>query len=389
MTFEWNPFGVVGLLAMVLACGMGWFVYFTRSDRPQNRRLALVLQLGGVSAGFYFGVAVMGGNADTARWAIEIGMTLLLASPAAYLFFVATVNSPLARPLQSKTALALMVAYVVVVEAFWFADPGFFIGDQLAHYSRVSGWHVDFLQPLIGGRVFGGGMLALAELYGLIVAISAYRNASNPMSKDRALIFAIAFGFRDLFGAAFVIYFTALDGFFRPHGDVLFILTVPVVDLFFYSLLTYGILKSQLFDIDLRLKGGLRHSIAALPYAVVFLVAQEAVERFVLLPFDSFWAGLLAAGSIVVLMRPIQTQADAIADKILPGIDRSAGYLESRKDEVYRHALESFYEDGIITSHERKALERLSADLGIDARRARAIEDSVTMALAGGDALPA
>ena len=86
---------------MVLACVMGWIVYTTRSDRPQNRRLALVLQIGGVSAGFYFGMAVLGGNEATARWALEIGMTVLLVSPAAYLFFVATVASPLAKPLLS------------------------------------------------------------------------------------------------------------------------------------------------------------------------------------------------------------------------------------------------------------------------------------------------
>lgn len=389
MSFEWNSFGVVGILAMVLACEMGWFVYATRPDRQQNRRLAFVLQLGGVSAGFYFGIAVLGATEEAARWALNIGMTVLLASPAAYLYFVATVSSPLAKPLQSRGAVVLMAAYVLAVEAFWFADPGFFIGDPLAYYPRVGAWHVDFLQPLTGGKVFGGGMLALAELYGLIVAISAYRNATNPMSKQRALVFALAFGIRDIFGAAFVIYFTALDGYFLPGGDVLFILTVPVVDLFFYSLLTYGILKSQLFDIDLRLKTVLRRAMVAFPYAAAFVVVSETVERVLLLPFDSYWVGLLAAGSVVLVMRPIQVQADALANRLLPSIDASETYLDARRENVYRHALETFLEDGIISRRERKVLDRLRADLGIDLARAIAIESTVAQGIPGALALPA
>ena len=282
-----------------------------------------------------------------------------------------------------------MVAYVVAVESLWFAEPEFFIGDPLAYYPRVGGWHVDFLQPLTGGKVFGGGMLALAELYGLIVAISAYRNAGNPMAKQRALLFAIAFGIRDVFGAAFVIYFVALDGYFRPYGDLGWLLTVPVVDLFFYSLLTYGILKSQLFDIDLRLKTVLRRSMVALPYGLVFLVVKEGVEQFLLLPFDGFWVGLLAAGSVVLLMRPIQENAEVLANRLLPSVDASPSYLDARKEDVYRHALETFLEDGIITMRERKVLDRLRADLAIDPSRALALENSVARSIPGAIPFPA
>jgi hypothetical protein len=389
MSLGWNPFGAVGLLAMGLACTLGWLVYSTRSDRSQNRRLALVLQLGGVSAGFYFGMAVLGQTVETALWAIAIGMTVLLASPAAYLIFLATVASPLTKPLQSKWAAALLVAYVLAVEVFWFLNPEFFISDHLAFYERVGGWHVDFQEPNIGGKVFGGGVLALAELYGLFVAISAYRHAPNPTSRQRALLFAVAFGIRDLFGAAFVIYFVVLGGYFLPGGDVLFILTVPIVDFLFYSLLTYGILKSQLFDIDLRLKTVLRRSMIALPFAAAFFVVTETVERFLLLPFDSFWLGLLAAGSFVLVIHPIQARAAAIADRLLPAVDASPDYLEGRKDEVYRNAFETFLEDGVIAARERKVLDRLRADLKIELARAIAIETAVAQSLGGAITQPA
>jgi hypothetical protein len=209
------------------------------------------------------------------------------------------------------------------------------------------------------------------------VAISAYRHALNPIGRQRALLFVVAFGIRDLFGAAFVIYFIVLGGYFLPGGDVLFILTVPIVDLLFYCLLTYGILKSQLFDIDLRLKTVLRRSMIALPFAAAFFVVTETVERFLLLPFDSFWLGLLAAGSFVLLIHPIQARATAIADRLLPAVDASPDYLEGRKDEVYRNAFETFLEDGVIAARERKVLDRLRADLKIDLARAIAIETAV------------
>lgn len=389
MSFGWNPYGVVGLLAMVLACTMGWFVFSTRPDRPQNRRLALVLQLGGISAGFYFGLAVLARTADTARWAIEIGMTLLLACPAVYLMFLATVASPLARPLRSKSTPILLLVYVLVVEAFWFTNPGFFIADHLAYYPRVGGWHVDFHEPLIGGKLFGGGMLALAELYGLLVAVSAYRHATTAGSRHRAMVFAVAFGTRDLLGAAFVIYFVALGGYFLPGGDVLWLVTVPVVDLLFYALLTYGILKGQLFDIDLRLKGMLRRSIVALPFAVAFFVMSETVEQYLVLPFDSSWLGLLAAGIIVLLLNPIRDFATSIADRLLPSVDASGDYVEGRKEEVYRNALETFLEDGVISDRERKVLERLRSDLGIDGPRAMEIESAVAQLATGGVLSPA
>ena len=377
MSLGWNPFGAVGLVAMVLSCAMSWFVYATRPDRPQNRRLALVLQLGGLSAGFYFGIAILGRSPETATWGIAIGVTALIAAPAAYLFFLATVTSPLAKPLQSKWASGLLLAYVVIVEALWFVDPEFFIDDHLVFYSQVGGWHVDFEEPLTGVIVLGAGMLALAELYGLLVAISAYRHATTASGRQRAFAFAVAFGVRDLFGAAFVIYFGALEGYFLPGGEILFILTVPVIDLFFFSLLTYGILKSQLFDIDLRLKFVVRQASVALPFAFAFFLVSEGLESFLLLPFDSFWLGLLAAGSIVMLLKPIQSGAEKIADRLLPGVESSSEYLEGRKDEVYKNALEAFLEDGLITDRERRVLDRLCKDLGITENRAMAIETSI------------
>lgn len=47
MSFIWNPWGVLGVVALVVAVAMAAFVYFTAPGRSLNRRLALVLFLRG------------------------------------------------------------------------------------------------------------------------------------------------------------------------------------------------------------------------------------------------------------------------------------------------------------------------------------------------------
>ena len=44
----WNPWGLFGLVPLILCAAMGAFVFATRPDRAQNRRLGIALIVEGI-----------------------------------------------------------------------------------------------------------------------------------------------------------------------------------------------------------------------------------------------------------------------------------------------------------------------------------------------------
>ena len=89
--------------------------------------------------------------------------------------------------------------------------------------------------------------------------------------------------------------------------------------------------------------------------------------------------GLLAALAIVAALRPMQRFAKGVADRVMRGVEDTPAYLEVRKLEVYRAALEGAIQDGIITDKERAILARLRDQLAIPPEAADAVERKFTV----------
>ncbi|HUF51822.1 MAG TPA: hypothetical protein VMN60_13430 [Longimicrobiales bacterium] len=378
MPLQWSTHGALALTAALVAVAMGAFIYHARPDRRQNRLLAAAVALGGLSAGFYFGAPLFATDPGQARVAIWIGIALLIPLPPVYLLFLGTIRTPLTRPLRGRPAVWSLAAYTLLVEIAWFGAPHWFV-DGIGYHAGV-GWHLDAAAPHLGLRAFLLGGLAAVQLYGLLVALVAYRTATTTSARQQAGAFALAFGSRDLLGAAFIAYFASRTLQIEGARAAVFFLAVPGMDLLFYLLLAYGILKTQLFDIDLRLKLAFEHSLIATPFAVSFFLASETLERFV--PFESFWLGLASAALIVLLLRPIRNAASRLADGLVPGVERTPEYIGARAREVYRNAIEAALEDGRVSDAERRVLQRLGLDLGLAAEDASALEAQVMLTLA-------
>lgn len=387
MALQWSTHGALAVAAALVAVAMAWFVYSTRPDRIQNRLLGAAIALGGLSTGFYFGAPLFATERALARDAIGIGVTLLVLLPPVYLLFLGTIRTPLTRPFRGRAAFWSLALYTVLVEAAWLAAPGRF-ADGLTYHPQIGGWHLDPGAPHRGLRILLLGGLGLVQLYGLLVALAAFRNATTRTARDQAASFALAFGSRDLLGAAFILYFGARAIRMNSLEESVFILALPVMDLLFYLLLAYGILRTQLFDIDLRLKAAFERTLIVAPFAATFFVVTEALERLV--PFESFWLGVGSAGAIGFLLRPIRRGASRIADGIIPGVAGTPDYLLARSREVYRHAVEAALEDGAISASERRVLERLEADLGLAGGEAARLEAAAGAAAysAASDAYP-
>lgn len=139
-------------------------------------------------------------------------------------------------------------------------------------------------------------------------------------------------------------------------------------------LIAYGLLKFEIFDIDRKIKLGLRGSAIAGLFVLVFFAASETVEFFLSNQFGT-WAGLGAAGLLTLGFRPIEERASRLSDRAMPGVDDSPAYEHKRKVEVYQAAVERAMGDEVLTEREKGILAGLRDELGLRDNEAREIEE--------------
>lgn len=141
-------------------------------------------------------------------------------------------------------------------------------------------------------------------------------------------------------------------------------------------LIAYGLVKFEIFDLDLKVKQGLRRVTVVGVFVVAFFAVSETVELLIS-DVAGNWAGLGAAGVVTLGLRPLEARADQLADRVMPGVEDSAAYREEREVEVYQAAVERAAGDEVLTDREREILAGLRADLGLQDEEARRIETRV------------
>jgi hypothetical protein len=153
--------------------------------------------------------------------------------------------------------------------------------------------------------------------------------------------------------------------------------------LFYVPLVAYGILRTHLFDIDLRIQRTIKQSTVASVFVAIFYLASEGADRFLSSELGNF-AGLLAAALVVFFLEPLRRFADRVASAAMPNTRNTPEYAAFRKMKVYEEAVaEARYESG-ISAKERALLNRLRDSLGISAVDAETIEREVPAHSAGG-----
>lgn len=139
---------------------------------------------------------------------------------------------------------------------------------------------------------------------------------------------------------------------------------------------TYGLLKFEIFDIDRKVKTGIKGSLIAGVFVVAFFVVSEGLEA-VVSDAAGTWAGLGAAGLLTLGLRPLEHRASQLADRAMPGVDESEAYQEERSLEVYQAAVERAAADEVLTDREKQILTGLRDELGLRGSDAREIEQRV------------
>jgi hypothetical protein len=224
-----------------------------------------------------------------------------------------------------------------------------------------------------------------AALYSTICSIMSMRERPlGSPARRRARAYFIAFLVCD---ASTVIGQLAnvpdvLNGAYAPGTEFIAMFVSPLAFAFFVLLLARGVLRENLFDLDLKLKWTLRRGALVGTVLVVFFVATAIAEQF--LQGYGFVVGGVAIGLLLFAIRPVERAIDRLADRAMPKTTGTPEYVAFRKLEVYKAAVESAHETGGITQRERLSLDRLRAKLSIAEADAASIEADVTgLGLAG------
>jgi hypothetical protein len=371
MGLTWTPWVIAPILALVAAWGAAIILLRTAPDRSLNRRLAFVLFLEGIWLGGGVFFTIEDPVIFLAIAAVAVGA--MAALPFQYLSFLGvSLATPLVAPFRPRIAFALLALASATAGLWVLLFPATFLGDLYS--PEWATWNFQF-RPA-GARI--ALVHGVASLFGLVAAAAAFLKAKpGTDARSRAKWFMIAFGVRDLFNAVTWTLYPLL----RPipfWGDFVANQGPGIVNVLYVGLMSYGVLRAQLFDIDLKLKFALRQGTVGAVFAGAFFTGSELLERVV--PVEGTILGLIVAGSIVLALRPVQRFAETFAGRVMRGVQDTPSYVEGRKHEVYRATLEGTLEDGAITDRERAVLDRLREQLGISREEAELVEREMVLA---------
>jgi hypothetical protein len=239
-----------------------------------------------------------------------------------------------------------------------------------------------FTTPLVLGAATLYLLVATLFSFALVASIQAWRGAETAATRARARSFTVAFGFRDIcwtiaYGGAIWLIFAGNYTITETSANDALVAALTAIyacgTLFYVPLVTYGILRTHLFDIDLRVRWTIKQStVAAAVVAIVYLVSEGASQ---LLSTElGGVAGLFAAALVVFFMAPLQRFADRVASAAMPNTVNTPEYAAFRKLQVYEAAVAESLQGGGITPKERALLNRLRDSLGITLGDAAAVE---------------
>lgn len=364
--------GVLGLFAIAACWGLAVVLYRVGTPGSTPRKLALLLIIEGVTlatAGFPEFVLGKDQYEILAQYPVlsnfyfvlhHIGdATMLALYPA---FLALALQTKLTRPFAGKrmriavaVSSSMLFLGVMASAIFWGSE----IGSLFLYVAMM--------------LMFG---------FGLVASIHAWRTAERGIQRERAGIFAIAFGLRDLgWGLSYGIFAWLIwtHPELNTMNNVAWLakLVYALGTLLAVPLIAYGILRSHLFDIDLRVRWTIKQStLAAIIVTLIFLISEGA-DRLLAAELGS-WAGLFAAAIVVFFLAPLQRFAERVAVAATPNTENTPEYAMYRKMQVYEEAVAEAHYEGGISEKERALLVRLRDSLGISKSVAEAIEADMT-----------
>ncbi len=225
-------------------------------------------------------------------------------------------------------------------------------------------------------------VISVVLAWGFVAAIHSWAIATNEARRARARAFTLAFGVRDVLwtvafaiNAAFQYGYLSFSTFwaYSPRGyAIAVIIYVPLV--------AYGMLRTQLFDIDLRVKRTLRRSTIAAAFVAAFFLVSELAALYLSSQLGNL-LGLLCTAALIFFLDPIQRAAEGLSNAAMPRTQATPEYEAYRKLQVYELTVQAVLEEGGISARQRRVLDSLIRSLGIDEQVAQQLENDVRESL--------
>lgn len=224
--------------------------------------------------------------------------------------------------------------------------------------------------------------MSLVFIYALVASIHAWHTANKGLARERAGLFAIAFGVRDLgwcLSYAISAWLMWTQSYPTEPTTAVMVMKIAYAlgTLLAVPLIAYGILRSHLFDIDLKIRWTIKQSTLATVVVTSVFLLSEGADRFLSAELGD-WVGLLAAAVVIFFLAPLQRFAEGVAKAAMPKTKDTPEYATFRKMQVYEEALSEAQLEGGISDKERALLIRLSDSLGISESDAETIEQELT-----------
>jgi hypothetical protein len=175
-----------------------------------------------------------------------------------------------------------------------------------------------------------------------------------------------------VYGWATLVLWQGTYAIVDPSAPTVPFLVYALGTLLAVPLIAYGILKTQLFDIDLKIQWTIRQSTVAAAFVAVFYVVTEGADRVFESEFGT-WFGLVASALLIFVLAPLQRMAERVSHAVMPNTSDTPEYAAYKKLQVYEAALMDTLPGG-ISGKERALLNRLRDSLGIAAVDAEALE---------------
>ncbi len=235
-------------------------------------------------------------------------------------------------------------------------------------------------------------VICITLSWGFAAALHSWYSARHQAERARAKAFTIAFGVRDVlwttsFTYIVLVYYgwteTTWDELINDRATYFWLaLSYQMAVILYVPLVAYGVLRTQLFDVDLRIKRGLRRGTVAAAFVATFFVVSELAGNYLSARFGTV-LGVLGTGTLVFFLDPIQRAAERVSNAAMPNTVATPEYEAFRKLQVYDSALHAAFEDGHISDRQRRVLDSMIDTMGIDRQTARRMEDDLQASLAG------
>jgi hypothetical protein len=360
--FQPDPRGILAVIALAMCWSLAVLLYRLGAAGSTARKLSVLLVIEGVTlvtAGYIDlmlspSVQAHSMYATWFSWEFVVHTMGDCAMLALYPPFLATaLSTPLTRPLADPRMRWGLAAIAIVL----------------------------FFATLNTPMKYGASalylLLVMTFVFALVASVQAWHVATGA-ARTRARSFALAFGVRDLcWGFVYLaVVWGVWNGTFAevptdPYDPTYIIYMLGT--LFAVPLIAYGILRTQLFDIDLRIRWTIKQSTLAAAAVAIIYAVSEGAERLLSSELGNF-AGLLAAALVVFFMAPLQRFAEGVASAAMPNTHDTPQYAAFRKLQVYQAAVEEALRGDGVSQKERAMLDRLRDTLEIPPVDAEALE---------------